>query len=222
MKKLTVPSRKYHFLIAFTALVMGACAPQNIPSMMNESKPQLNNETHLSQVAIAKVNAGYIRALAEDYRRFGADSMHLGLVYDPHSRQYTAMKAFEDLARIKDQLAKNGVRDVRAETIKIEGSEPVLMVTYDTVHATAPENCSLLPGLDNNVTTRFIGDYKFGCSVDTMLANQIYRPADLAGNDQFDPGDGRRAANVTEYYRQVQEENVTGDLVILDRREVTN
>lgn len=72
------------------------------------------------------------------------------------------------------------------------------------VHAAAPAGCRNMPGFDDGLTSEKIGDYRFGCSVDAMVAKQIYRPADLQGNAGHDLGDGRRATSGVEYYRRVE------------------
>lgn len=204
-------------LMALCALC--ACAGQSTPSMMNPNKPQLVSETAMQQVAIKDVKDGYLRMLAEDYARYGSNALHLSLVYDPASKNYTSVKAFKDLSDIKGKLNKLGVRNITAETLQASG-DPVLMVSYDSVRATAPENCKTLDTAANNSTTRFIGDYKFGCTVDAMIANQIYRPQDLRGNDQLDPGDGRRAANSTEHYRVVTEQEANQEMDVLTREQI--
>lgn len=207
-------------LVAFVP-VLPACAPQNTPSMMNANKIQLGMETNLQQVPVKDASEGYLRKLADDYTRYGSNGLNLTISYDPAKPgNYNAVKSFQDLERIKTRLTKLGVRNITADSVKVDGADPTLMVMFDATVAQAPEACGLLPGLESNQTTRFVGDYRFGCSVDTMLARQVYRPADLAGNDQLDVGDGRRAANSTEHYRVVTESEATKDLEVLGREQI--
>lgn len=206
-------------LVAATAS-LAACGRQSTPSMMNTSRPQLVPETTLEQVPVSQVSQGYLFQIADNYQRYGADTMQLTLAYDPASKQYNAMKAFEDLSSIKGKLQKLGVRSVTGESVKSEGVTPTLMISYDSVTAQAPAGCRNMPGFDDGLTTTNIGDYKFGCSVDTMLAKQIYRPSDLNGNTASDPLDGRRATNSVEYYRDVQPEEAEGELNRFDRSDV--
>lgn len=211
-RKILIPS-----LLAICALT--ACGHQSTPSMMSTNKPQLVQDTAMMQVPVKNVSDGYLSSLADSYTRFGSDTMHLSLVYDPTSKTYTAMKAFNDLSDFKARLKKRGVRNVTAETLQASG-EPLLMISYDQTHATAPQGCQTLDTARNNTTTRFIGEYKFGCTIDTMVANQIYRPSDLRGNAEFDPGDGRRAANSTEHYRVVTEEEANKEMEVLSREQI--
>ena len=207
-------------LLMASALSLSACGRQSTPSMMNTSLPQLAPETTLAQIPVQNVTQGYLYNLSDNYKRYGTDTMQLTLAYDPNSKTYTAMKAFEDLADIKSKLKKLGVRSVVSETVKTEGIAPTLMVSFDSVTAHAPAGCRNMPGFDDGLTTGHIGDYKFGCSTDTLIAKQIYRPTDLAGNAGSDPIDGRRAANTVEYNRQVTQEEAEGDLNRFDRSNI--
>lgn len=208
-------------LLLATSMV-GACARQNTPSMMNTSKPQLVSGAELMQVPVDKVSDGYLYKVASDYDRYGADALNLSIAYDPASKSYSAMKAFSDLADIKARLKKMGVRSVVGETVKSDGTAPTLMISYDSVHAQAPAGCRNMPGFDDGLTQGHITDYRFGCSIDTMIAQQIYRPTDLQGNTASDPQDGRRAANNVEYYRQVEAEEAEGELIRIQRSEISN
>ena len=201
--------------------LLPACARQSTPSMMNPNKPQLVSETALQQRPVKNVNEGYLSQLADEYARYGAGSVQLSLAYDPAAKNYSAVKAFKDLARIKSGLESMGVRGITAETVTAEGSEPMLMVSYDSVRAAAPAGCRNMPGFDDGLTDEKIGDYRFGCSVDAMLAKQIYRPGDLNGNAGFDEGDGRRAANNVEYYKQVDRDEAEAPLIRIERNDIS-
>lgn len=211
---------------AFFVLLMGvsvlpACARQSTPSMMNTSRPQLVSETSMLQVPLKDATPAYLNKLANHYERYGANSMRLSLAYDPSSKDYGAVKAFGDLSKIKSNLETMGVRGISAETMKVSGSEPTLMVSYDAVTAAAPAGCRNMPGMEDGLTTEQIGDYRFGCSTDDLVAKQIYRPSDLAGNDGYDAADGRRAANGVEYYRRVDQTEAEAPLERFDRSNIS-
>ena len=207
-------------LLVTAAASLAACGRQSTPSMMNTSLPQLTPETTLAQVPVQNVSPGYLYNLSDNYKRYGADTMELAIAYDPNSKSYTAMKAFEDLSSIKSKLTKLGVRSIVGETVKSEGTSPTLMISYDSIKAQAPAGCSNMPGFDDGLTTGHISDYKFGCSTDSLIAKQIYRPADLAGNAGSDPIDGRRAANTVEHSRNVTQDEAEGDLERFDRSNI--
>ena len=202
------------------ASLLTACAPQSTPSMMNTSRPQVVSETSLKQVPVKDVTDGYLYGISEEYARYGSGGVQLFLAYDPSSKTYGAMKAFNDLSRFKESLKKMGVRGITAETVKAEGSQPILMVSFESVTAHAPAGCRNMPGFDDGLTTREVGDYRFGCSTETLIAKQIYRPSDLQGNAMTEPGDGRRAANTVEYNRRVEREDVKAPLIRIERSDI--
>lgn len=208
------------FMLLATASMLGGCGRQSTPSMMNTSRPQLINETRLEQVPVEQAGKGYLAGVADNYARYGVDTLQLSLAYDPNSKTYDAMKAFNDLGTIKSTLMSMGVRNVKGDIAKQEGVQPTLMISYDAISAQAPAGCRNMPGFDDGLTTAQVGDYRFGCSVDTMLTKQIYRPSDLAGNAGHDLGDGRRAANIVEYNRQVTQDEAEGDLDRMDRSDI--
>ncbi len=211
---------KLNFLFLTMPVLLCACAPLNTPSMVNTERPRLIEDTAMQQIPVSDISPGYLNKIARDYERFGTDTLHLSLGYDPKSKSYGALKAFEDLGSIKSKLQTMGVRAISAETVKVEGGAPTLMISYDALKAAAPAGCRNMPGMDDGITTREIGDYRFGCSIDTMLAKQIYRPADLQGNDAEDPGDARRAVNTVEHYRTIRQDEVEGDLERLQRSDM--
>lgn len=204
------------------AILLPACARQSTPSMMNTSLPRVVPQTTMQQVPVDKVSEGYLAKVADDYARFGSSVVHLSLAYDPDSKTYTATQAFEDLSKFKEKLAEMDVRSVTAETVKTAGSNPVLMVSYDSVAALAPEGCRNMPGMENALTTGEIADYRFGCSTESTLARQIYRPSDLQGNAVTEPGDGRKAANIVEFDRRIEKDEVEGELERLQRSDINS
>ncbi len=207
---------KFLSLLAVSACLC-ACAPQSTPSMMNTSLPRLSEETALLQIPAESVSEGYLYKVSSDYERYGQGEMQLTLVYDPSSKTYTKMNAFKDMASYKETLAKIGVRNMKGEVLEANNIAPTLMISYDSVKAMAPDGCRNMPGFDDGLTTREIGQYRFGCTTDTMLARQIYRPSDLRGVGEADPADGRRSAANAEYYRQVTQDEAEAPLDVYSR-----
>lgn len=208
------------FLMAGVAS-LAACAPQSTPSMMNIEKPRLVQETTLEQVALKDAGDGYLAGLAERYRRYGTEAMQVSLAYDP-TGPYTAVKAFSDLAAIKDRLRGLGVRNIQAETVQADIPAPTLMISFDGISAVAPAGCTTMPGMADGMTTRHVGSYKFGCTVDSLLAQQLYRPADLMGADKMDPIDGRKTVTGIEFDRVMSAEEAEGPLNVYGRQDIEN
>jgi type IV pilus biogenesis protein CpaD/CtpE len=206
---------------AMLSLAVAGCGKLNTPSMMNTSPIRLSDETDIRQIPVAQAGDGTLQSLARDYQRYGDSVMNISLLYNPASKDYGKGAAFKDLARVKDRLEALGVRTIKADILEAPETEPMLVVHYDAVRALAPEGCRPMPGLTDGKSTREIGDYKFGCTVDMMLAKQIYRPSDLAGRGETDAIDGRRATNNTEYYRQVTQGEAEEELRVYSREDVS-
>ena len=192
------------------ALCLSACT-QFTPSMMSTSRAQLSSTTMMEQVPFDYINDATLSDLADHYKSHGTSALDLTMTFDPKSKSFTAMNAVHKLQDIKAQLKKKNVLNVTTQTAAIEKGTPSLLISYDMVQAMAPQNCNLMPGIETANTTRFIPDYKFGCSTETMLSRQIARPTDLLGTETMDNAEGRRAATVTESYKAgVQRTPISG------------
>ena len=193
--------------IKYAHLALGICAAgllsactQSTPSMMNTAKVELARETSVEQIPISEVNEANIGKLAHQYRKYGSGPLDLTMTFDPKSKDFTAMNARRALDVVEQDLRKNGVSNITAQTLAVPDGKASLMVSYDIVQAMAPSNCEPMPGLYNNETGRFIGDYKFGCGVETVFAKQIARPSDLEGRSEMGVRDARRDSVILENY----------------------
>ncbi len=191
-------------LINSTAILLGtvllAACTQSTPSMMNSSRIQLSHETAVEQVPLSELTDTNLTILAKQYRQYGSGPLDLVMTYNPKARDFTAMKAVNELKRVEKVLRQKGVADLTTQTLAVPDGKPSLMVSFDTATALAPADCTPMPGLNDYQTGRFIGDYKFGCGVETAFSKQIARPADLEGNSDMGVRSGRRDANMIEGY----------------------
>ncbi len=192
-------------LVATGTLMIGAsiglsACTQSTPTMMNVSPVELAYETSIEQIPLKNLGENNLTFLAEQHRQYGSGLLDLTITYDPKSKSFTAMNAVHELNHIQTFLKKKGVRSMAAQTLAVPDGSPSLMVSFDSVRAQAPSDCGAMPGLDNNETTRKIGDYKFGCGTESMLARQIARPSDLAGKSEMDIRGARRDAIMIDGY----------------------
>ena len=182
-----------NIILALPVLVsLAACAPMTTPSMINNSNPQLSKTMMMEQIKLNDLDSQVLSALATHYKRNGLNALDLTMTYDPQSRDFTATSAARELNRIKNYLKTKNIQNITMQTQAIASGTPSLLVSYDMVNAVAPYDCDIMPGLYRGETTRFLGEYKFGCSVDTMLTRQMAHPSDLLGNDVMTKSDGRR------------------------------
>jgi type IV pilus biogenesis protein CpaD/CtpE len=198
--------------------LLSACAPQYTPTMMNTSRVELSHETMVEQIPMAKISDTDLLVIAEQYRKNGNGPLDLTITYDPKSKDFTAMSALHDLKHIREVLKTKNITNISTQTLAAPEGKPSLIVSYELVRAQAPSDCTPMPGLDNNETGRFIGDYKFGCATESLIAKQIARPSDLEGNATLGARSARRDAIVIEGYsagvpREPLEGLERGDLV---------
>lgn len=200
----------YLSVLILTSITLSACT-QSTPSQMNLSKVELVSESNVEQIPLANINETTMGMLADHHYKYGRGALDLTMTYDPSSKTFTAMKAVQTLKKVKYMLQQKGLRDLTAQTLAVPDGRPSLMVSYDMVRAQAPSDCGNMPGLESNDTTRFIGEYKFGCGVETLFAQQISNPSDLEGKSGLASRPARRAANVVDTYANGdQREPITG------------
>lgn len=180
--------------------MLSACAAQTTPTMMNMSPVEIAHETILEQIPLANINDKTLSILAQQYHQYGSGVIDLTMAYDPKAKNFTAMKAVHELKRVQLTLNKKGVRDIVAQTLPVPDGQPSLMVSFSIARAQAPSDCGEMPGLKNNKTSRFLGDYKFGCGIESILAQQIARPSDLEGKSEMGMRSGRREAIILDGY----------------------
>ncbi len=189
-------------LIAACFAVQGCITSEmNSPTIVSEHRVQVREEQYFQELDIAAANNVALANIAHRYARQGSGGLVINVTYGGKYGTQSAMWANNQASRIAAALKRNGVHDVRRNILPIKG-EPSsrLLVTYRSYDALAPQDCGVMPGFHGSVLEHD-PDYKLGCSLESVYAMQIARPKDLAGQDDMGYGDGRRAANVAEYYR---------------------
>lgn len=188
-----------HLSVLGSLILLAACT-QTTPSMMNNSEIELSHQTVLEQIPVKDITDDRLENIVERYHDNASGSLDLTMTYDPQSSDFTAMNALHMLEKVKSGLMKKNVRTITSQTLAVIDGEPALLVSYDEVLAQAPSDCGVMPGLEDQVTGRFIGEYKFGCGTQLMIAKQIARPEDLEGNANMDQRSARRDSIVVEDY----------------------
>lgn len=176
----------------------------NQETYMTQKPMQVKEETVTYDVNYSDINDQFIAVLADHYSKHGGSPLDVVLTYDPKSYRNTAMKATENIAELKSALAEEGVSDVNGVImpIKAQGDEAKLIISYIALSAHAPEDCNGHTLGENNKMYEEDSDYKLGCSVKTMVAKQISKPADLLGKGGgYETSDGRAATNIIDAQR---------------------
>lgn len=190
--------KRAYLLLSFSALVtLGGCEHiVHSDTKLSQSKIELHQDTVFHEMSVGEFNA---QNVAFGYLQSGAATLDVGVSYDPDS-DGAALRASRVLSRIVGDLESYGASNVQSVIVPAKGQRGMkILVSYDGFEAAAPSDCDLMPGLaHNNIEPE--KDYQIGCSVNSLIARQVARPADLAGGAEVDysVNDGRRATNITE------------------------
>jgi pilus assembly protein CpaD len=190
------------FALVVTASLMSACS-MNSPTWVNQSRVEIHNDQFADTFETAKMNDSAIRAVAIYHYRYGNGPMNLVVGYDPKSKTNTQAKANSEAERISRELKRNGVRELNVQTIPLQdtGNTSLTTVTFPALIAKAPAKCGTIPGYNSPTTVpntaEGIPPYELGCTIESLMAQQISRPGDLLGRPGFETNaDGRRQENV--------------------------
>ncbi len=214
---MTSITQKHILMIAaLSCITLTGCGRlgESMPSILNQNKAELVEQSVLDRRQINQVDEAYLDLLSEQARKYGEGPVELTMTYDPTSKSFTAMKAVNELETIKDKLNKKGIGNIISQTLPVEGQEPALLVAFDTVGVQPPSSCKQIPGLHDYNTTGYLEDYRIGCAVETNIARQIARPADLKGNDALEARDGRANTNIIDAREGGTGERATSELTI--------
>jgi type IV pilus biogenesis protein CpaD/CtpE len=167
--------------------------------MMNAQPLRVVDESIIDQMYLSDVNDTTLNNLADYYLNNSTGTLDLTATYDPASKYFGSKSAQHELGHIVEDLNKKGVTNIASSVMAVPGNKPMLIITYESAVVLPPSDCGETPGLKDYQTGRFIGDYKFGCGVETMFAKQISDPNDLYGTDGLGgQSSARRAAIVVE------------------------
>lgn len=178
--------------------LLGACS-MNSPTWVNQNRVEVHEDQFTDTFETDKMNNGLIRAIATYHYRFGNGPLNLVVGYDAKSKTNTMAKANREAERISAELRRNGVREISVQTISLAGTQDrsLTTVTFPAVVAKAPAKCGTIPGYNSATSVPETGQgipaYELGCTIETLMAQQIYRPGDLLGRKAFESNaDGRR------------------------------
>ena len=191
-------------VLGCVALLSGlsACSVES-ESWVNSNRLEIHNDQFTDTVPTEHMNEGLYHAIGEYYYRFGNGKLTALVSYDPNSKVNTKAKAEKAADKLRDGLAENGVRDAEVSIVAspATGDVSTTLITFPAITAMAPQDCGTMPGyqqpndIQSNPSAK--PDYRFGCTVETLLARQVSRPSDLLGKQGFNNNsDARRQERV--------------------------
>ncbi|MFA7276439.1 MAG: CpaD family pilus assembly lipoprotein [Pseudobdellovibrionaceae bacterium] len=211
-------------LLVCTALVsplaLGGCSVES-ESWMNEARLEVHDDEFTDTFETAKLDSGMLHAISTYYYRYGNGPLQGVVSFDPASKTNTRAKAEQAAQNIAKELAAGGVKNphITVTSAPGVGDTSTTLITFPAIVAKAPTGCGLMPGLEKPGDLPKSGgvtpDYRFGCSVESILAQQVSRPSDLLGKPGFETNaDGARQERVLStrgYYGDKPNEDLDGE-----------
>lgn len=213
---------QYKVMVAFSVVLLLAGCSVESKTWVNENRVEVRDEHFTDTFETSQIDDGTLHAIGVYYYRYGNGEMNVVVTYDPQSKTNTQGKAAAALSYIEEGLAKAGVSRVHTTLSAARGSGDVstTLISFPALTASAPEGCGMMPGYENptgEIQNEAGEDpkYRFGCSVESLLAKQVARPSDLLGKQGFETNsDGRRQERVIStrgYYGDKPNANLDGE-----------
>ncbi len=191
-------------LLACTAGVFLSGCAMTSPSHISAAPIEVRHDRYNEMLPVAAIDHDLTQMIGQHYGRFGQGPMDVTVTYLSGD---SGVKAGATATRIAKMMREVGIENVQTATLPVNDATQVnqVMMQYDQVTAAPPKNCGTHPGdsrdgLANSEDGRF-QDYRFGCGVDTYLAQQVLRPKDLLGVAGIAPASGERASARLKDYR---------------------
>lgn len=183
--------------------IMAACSMDH-PTFVNQGKMTVEEKPYHTELSTADLNDKAGSAVASDYSYKGTGPLKVTVTYNPKSRYYnTAMKATNAAADFARMLKKNGVEDIQTDILPVHNSETSMTyISYTRYSASPAEGCGETIDEIDDYQKDAYRSYKLGCSVQTYMAQQMAKPADLLGrSDVHEETGARKHANNIEGYK---------------------
>lgn len=205
-------------LLTCALLSLTACGSNfEMPSVMSDRRAELATATHNQSYSAAQMSDGFLQQMAQYYARYGAGPVAVTTTYDPKASSDAALEANRLAARVGNTLKANGVPEVMTDTLPTPGAgkDMRVLMKFGTITARAPRDCGQMPAYGGTGATTNDEAYKYGCTLETLMAQQVMRPADLAGRAPTTPSDGARQTAVINdrgYYDKKAFPPLTGEM----------
>jgi len=221
--------QKIFLMVSAAVLLSGCTSLVKSDTWVNPTgRAQIAEDQFTDAFETAKLDSGMLHAISDYYSRFGNGTLNVVVSYDPQSNINNVSSADRALSYIQKGLARNGITDMKGTLSAVRGSGDVstTLVSFPAVTASAPAGCGTMPGYANPSEdipddTNIKPPYGYGCTIETILAKQVARPADLMGKQGFETNaDGRRAERVLStrgYYDNKSNPKLEGEKATSDK-----
>lgn len=216
---------KTSYILSGIALILlsGCTSMVESPTWVNEKRVEVQSDhfTDTFETSTLK-DAGMVHAIANTFHRYGNGEMAIVVSYDPRSSVNTEKQAAAALSTFNAGLSREGISRTQSTLSAAVGTgdTSTTLISFPALSARPPEGCTMMPGYDR-VSDEIQSDdgakpnYRFGCSIESLMARQVARPSDLMGRQGFETkSDGARAEKVITsrgYYSDTSNSDLGGE-----------
>lgn len=187
--------KQHIFFIGFGLLFLSACSKSDLtyePSFNTAERIRVLEKIEQTRISTKMLYGGTLSVLSEYYKTHGDGVLDLTVSYDPKDHTKGAAWAAREAGSLKASLSDLGVKQVQTRILPVQNSPSTTFVRFASVHLLPPKDCDgeITPGL---YTGQEHGrEYKIGCGMKTLFAQQVSRKADLKGVSRLDPSGSAR------------------------------
>ncbi len=193
------------FSLLAIVLIIGALSAcdMSTPSQVNASKISVKENFVTKTFDVHRFDEAEANRLAQDIVQNGNSAMNLTISYLPDEYDANIEIAREDLAIFRGKFALRGVQNIEVVTVPVNRKSDAgkLIVSYKSLVASAPKECSSIIGLVGGENMDGMNGYEFGCSMKSAISKMVADPADLLGRSSSSPVESRRQGAVVENYK---------------------
>ena len=197
------------FILIF-AVTLSAC-DVTTPSMINTGKIRIKNQMVTKTFDVHNFDEAFANEIAQDVIRNGRSKMTLTLSYFAEDRANRVIA--EKSGQIFKQAFKDrGVYNVKIVTVPVDNKNSAgkLVVTYKSLVAEAPEECTRIIGSDGADSMEAVDKYQFGCNTKMTISKMVADPSDLLGKSGSSGVESRRSGATVENYKTGTPNNPMG------------
>jgi len=182
---------------------LAACSPEK-PWMLEETKVdssplRIVESRHVVKKPLAEISDADVADAAQVYKRGGAGPIYVVVAFDDTKGKGLEHTVNDEAQKIARGLVSHGItQTIVISSIQLDAPIPVALIAFDTLAAAAPAECAQRPSIDQTVKlTMESYDYRLGCGMKTLMAQQIADPRDLEGKAGLGGhADGERLSNI--------------------------
>ncbi len=193
----------FSLLTVGVVICLLAACDMSTPSNMNVSKISVKESFVTKTFDAYNFDEAEANRIAKDYMNNSRGSMTITVSYLADKNDTNKVTARKNAKVFKSNFFKLGVENVSITVVPVTERKHAekLVVSYKTLVASAPKECSSIIGLDGAETMFNADEYQFGCHTKTAISKMIVDPADLLGKSGSVDAESRRMGVTVERFK---------------------